>query len=155
MFNVFTQFKAMVEKQLNNSILCLHNNKGGEFISIKWDAFFAQQGIPREHTVKASPQQNSVAEHLNCTLKELLVAMINSAHLPARFWGEGLNYLCHIMVRSPFSLIPTGTPPYKMVHKRKPDHSPLRVFGCHAWVHIQRQECKSLQDHAKPCIFLG
>jgi hypothetical protein len=42
-----------------------------------------------------------------------------------------------------------------MVHKRKPNYSPLRVFGCCAWAHIQRKERKSLQDHAKPCIFLG
>jgi hypothetical protein len=69
--------------------------------------------------------------------------------------GARLNYLGHIIVRSPSSPIPTGTTPYKMVHKGKPDYSPLRVFGCRPWAHIQRKECKSLQDHAKPCVFLG
>jgi hypothetical protein len=39
-FNVFTQFKAMVEKQFDKSILCLHNDKGSEFIGIKCEAFF-------------------------------------------------------------------------------------------------------------------
>jgi hypothetical protein len=145
----------MVEKQFDKSILCLHDDKGGEFIGIKWDAFFAQHGIWREHTVKASPQQNGVAECLNRTLEELLVAMLNRARLPARFWGEGLNYLRHVIVRSLSSSIPAGTTPYEMVHKRKPDYSPLRVFGCRTWAHIQRKEQKSLQDHAKPCIFLG
>jgi hypothetical protein len=42
-----------------------------------------------------------------------------------------------------------------MAHKHNPDYSPLRVFGCRAWVHIQCKEHKSLQDHAKPCVFLG
>jgi hypothetical protein len=154
-FDAFTQFKAMVKKQFDKSILCLHDDKGGKFIGIKWDAFFAQHGIQREHTVKASPQQNGVAEHLNRTLEELLVAMLNGARLPARFWGKGLNYLRHVIVRSPLSSIPAGTTPYEMVHKRKPDYSPLRVFGCRAWAHIQRKERKSLQDHAKPCVFLG
>jgi transposase InsO family protein len=153
-FDAFTQFKAMVEKQFNKLILCLHDDKGGEFIGIKWDTFFAKHGIRREHTVKASPQQNGIAERLNRTLEELLVAMLNSARLPARFWGEGLNYLRHIIVRSPPTSIPAGTTPYEMVHKRKPDYSPLRVFGCCAWAHIQRKEQKSLQDHAKPCVFL-
>jgi transposase InsO family protein len=86
-FHTFTQFKAMVEKQFKKSILCQHDDKGGEFIGIKWDAFFAQYGIRREHTVKASPQQNGVAERLNHTLEGLLVAMLNGARLPARFWG--------------------------------------------------------------------
>jgi transposase InsO family protein len=154
-FDAFTQFKAMAEKQFDKSILCLHDDKGGEFIGIKWDAFFAQHGIRREHTVKVSPQQNGVAEHLNRTLEELLIATLNGARLPARFWGKGLNYLRHVIVRSSSSAIPAGTTPYEMVHKRKPDYSPLRVFGCRAWAHIQRKERKSLQDHAKPCIFLG
>jgi hypothetical protein len=105
--------------------------------------------------VKASPQQNGAAERLNRTLKELLVAMLNSAHLPARFWGEGLNYLCHVIVRSPSSSIPAGTTPYEMVHKCKLDLLPLRLFSCCAWAHIQCKERKSLQDHAKPCIFLS
>jgi hypothetical protein len=85
MFDVLTQFKAMVEKQFNKSILCLHDGKGGELIGIKWNTFFAQHSIWCEHTVKASPQQNVVAEHLNRTLEELLVAMLNCARLPARF----------------------------------------------------------------------
>jgi transposase InsO family protein len=101
MFDAFTQFKTMVKKQFDKSILCLHNNKGGGFIGIKWDAFFAQHGIRREHTVKVLPQQNGVAECLNRTLEELLVATLNSARLPTRFWGEGLNYLRHTIVRSP------------------------------------------------------
>jgi transposase InsO family protein len=155
MFDAFTQFKTMVEKQFDKSILCLHDDKGGEFIGIKWDAFFAQHGIRREHTDKVSPQQNGVAERLNRTLKELLVAMLNGARLPARFWGEGLNYLRHVIVRSPSSSIPAGTTPHEMVHKRKPDYSPLRVFGCRAWAHIHPKERKSLQDHAKLCIFRG
>jgi transposase InsO family protein len=145
----------MVKKQSNKAILCLHNDKGGEFIGIKWNTFFAQHGIHHKHTVKALPQQNSVAERLNRTLEELLVAMLNGARLPAHFWGKGLNYLCHVIVRSPSSSIPPGTTPYEMVHKRKPDYSPLLAFGCCAWVHIQCKERKSLQDHAKPCVFLG
>jgi hypothetical protein len=34
MFDVFTQFTAMVKKQFEKSILCLHDNKHGKFISI-------------------------------------------------------------------------------------------------------------------------
>jgi hypothetical protein len=155
MFNTFKQINAMVKKQFNKSILCLHDDMGGKFIGIKWDMFFAQHSIWCVHTVKVMLQQNNVAEHLNRTLKELLFAMLNGARLPARFWGEGLNYLCHIIVHGPLGLVTMGTTPYKMVHKCKPDYLPLRMLGCHVWVHIQCKEQKSLQDHAKPCIFLG
>jgi transposase InsO family protein len=96
-FDAFTQFKTMVKKQCNKSILCLHDDKGGEFIGIKWDAFFAQHGIWCEHMVKAPPQQNGIAKRLNRTLEELLVVTLNGARLPARFWGEGLKYLRHVL----------------------------------------------------------
>jgi hypothetical protein len=154
MFDTFKQFNAMVKKQFDKLILCLHDDTGGKFIGIKCDVFFVQHSIRCVHTVKVMPQQNGVAEHLNRTLEELLVAMLDGMRLPARFWGEGLNYLRHVIVCNPSSWIPMGTTPYKMVHKRKPDYSPLRMLSCHVWVHIQRKEQKSLQDHAKPCIFL-
>jgi hypothetical protein len=99
--------------------------------------------------------------HLWCSglrtawMVEWLSTMLNGMRLPARFWGEGLNYLRHVIVCNPSSWIPMGTTPYKMVHKRKLNYSPLRMLGCRAWVHIQRKEQRSLQDHAKPCIFLG
>jgi hypothetical protein len=99
----------------NKFILGLHDDKGGKFIGIKWDASFAQHGIWREHTVKAPPQQDGVAERLNRTLEELLVAMLNSVCLPTHVWGKGLNYLRHVIVRSPSSSIPTSrTPWYNM-----------------------------------------
>jgi hypothetical protein len=34
-FDAFKEFKAMVEKQFDKAILCLHNDKGSEFIGIK------------------------------------------------------------------------------------------------------------------------
>jgi hypothetical protein len=58
--DAFTQFKTMVEKQFDKSILCLHDDKGGEFIGIKWDAFFAQHGI--RHPVRAHGRGVAPAE---------------------------------------------------------------------------------------------
>jgi hypothetical protein len=119
-FDMFKEFKVMIEKQFDKTVLCLNDNKGGEFIGIKWAVFFAQHSMRRKHTVKMLPQQNSIVEHLNCTLEELLIIMPNGTRLLAHFWGEGLNYLRHVIVCSPSSLIPTGMTPREMVHKCKP-----------------------------------
>jgi hypothetical protein len=43
----------------------------------------------------------------------------------------------------------------KLVHGRKPDYSMFRVFGCRAWAHVHKKERKHLENHAKPCVFLG
>jgi transposase InsO family protein len=81
-FEAFKAFKAFVELQYGVSIKCLHDNKGGEYIGHIWDAYFAETGIRREHTVEGMSQQGGVAERRNRTLEEHVVAMLNGARLP-------------------------------------------------------------------------
>jgi hypothetical protein len=51
--------------------------------------------------------------------------------------------------------LPPDTTPYKIIKKRKPDYTPLRVFGCRAFVHVGKDKRKSLDLHTTPCVFLG
>jgi hypothetical protein len=55
----------------------------------------------------------------------------------------------------PSAAIPVDTTPYKMANKRKLDYSTLCIFGCRAWAHVRKDKRKSLELHAKPCVFLG
>jgi hypothetical protein len=84
-FDAFKLFKAMVEKQYDAVIRFFHEDKGGEYIGHKWDAFCGEHGIRREHTTRATPQQNGVAERKNRTLAEIVTAMLNEARLPKSF----------------------------------------------------------------------
>jgi transposase InsO family protein len=84
-FEAFKAFKAYVELQFGAKIACLYNNKGGEYIGHLWDAFFAEHGIRREHTVEGMSQQGGVVERRNRTLEEHVAAMLNGARLPTRF----------------------------------------------------------------------
>jgi transposase InsO family protein len=154
-FEAFKAFKAHVELQFGAKIACLHDDKGGEYIGHLWDAFFAEHGIRREHTVEGMLQQGGIAECRNRTLEEHVVAMLNGARLPTRFWGKVLYTYGCLLNMTPLSAIPPDTTPYEMVHKRKPNYSTLRVFGCCAWAHVRRKKRRSLEPHAKPCVFLG
>jgi hypothetical protein len=81
--------------------------------------------------------------------------MLNGTRLPTCFWGKALyTYGCLLNI-TPSSAILPNTTPYKMAHKRKPNYSTLRVFGCHAWAHVHCKKQRSLELHAKPCVFLG
>jgi hypothetical protein len=100
-------------------------------------------------------QQGGVAECRNCMLEEHVVAMLNGACLPTRFWGEALYMYSCLLNMTPLSAIPPDTTPYEMAHKRKPNYSTLRVFGCRVWAHVCRKKRRSLEPHAKPCVFLG
>jgi hypothetical protein len=95
----FQTYKAFVEKQTGKQIICLHDGKGGKFIGNEWDTLMQAEKIKREHTVQATPQQNSVAKRKNCTLPERITDMLNEAKLPASVWSEALqtaNFLLNI-----------------------------------------------------------
>jgi hypothetical protein len=133
---VFNTYKAFVEKQTGKQITCLHDNKGGEFIGNEWDVYMQAEGIKRKHTVRATPQQNGVAERKNRTLAERITAMLNEAKLPTSFWGEALRTANLLLNISPSRSVPVGKTPFELWHGRKPDYSILRVFGCRAYAHI-------------------
>jgi hypothetical protein len=154
-FEVFKVFKAFIELQYGMPIKCLHNDKGGEYIGHVWDTYFAETGICCEYTVEGMSQQGGVAEHRNHTLEEHVVAMLNSTRLPTQFWGKALYTYSRLLNMIPSAAIPTGTTPFEMANKHKPDYSMLHVFGCRTWAHVRCKKRRSLEPHTKPCIFLG
>ena len=47
-----------------------------------------------------------------------------------------------------------GTP-FELWYGRKPDLSHLRVWGCRAYVQVQRDKRSKLDSHMVPCVFIG
>jgi hypothetical protein len=45
--------------------------------------------------------------------------------------------------------------PHEAWFKRKPDISHLRVWGCLAYVHVQKDKRRSLEPHMEKCVFVG
>jgi hypothetical protein len=87
-------------------------------------------------------------------MAEDISAMLYEAQLPPSLWGDALNAQIHV-----WNLLPTsslkGMTPHEAWFKRKPDVSHLRVWGCLAYVFIQKDKRRSLQPHMEKCIFLG
>ena len=45
--------------------------------------------------------------------------------------------------------------PYELWHGAKPDVSHLRVWGCTAYVHVQKDKRGQLGSHYEKCVFIG
>lgn len=142
-FAAFKMFKALAENQLNCKIRALCDDKGGEYISGEWDSFCATEGIHRQHTVRAEPHQNRVAEHANCTLIEAVISMLNEAKLPGSFWWDAAAAFTHTHNCSPISAL-CGFTPFELWHRSKPDVAHFRVFGCTSYVLVKKDKCKQL-----------
>ena len=61
-FELFKNFKMLVEKESGYSLKALRTDRGGEFTSKLFDDFCEAHGIRRFLTVPRSPQHNGVVE---------------------------------------------------------------------------------------------
>jgi hypothetical protein len=113
-----------------------------------------EHGIERQHTARATPQQNGVAERTNRILDEGVASLLSDSHFPARFWGEALSCFLHTLNLSPSTAV-SGKTPFEAFYGRKPSVSHLRVFGCRAYAHVQKDKRRSFEPKSRKCIFLG
>jgi hypothetical protein len=54
-FEKFKQYKTLVENEIGHKIKVLCSDNGGEFMSKKFDAFFAECGFQRQTSAPYSP----------------------------------------------------------------------------------------------------
>ena len=132
-FSCFQKFKAWAENQTGCTIKALREDKGGEYMGKEFDSFCAEHGIQRQHSVRARPQQNGVAERANRTMEQGIISMLQQAGLSLSFWGEALSAFIHVWNRTPTSAVP-GKTPHETFVGTKPDVSMLCVWGCVAYV---------------------
>nr|GEZ14560.1 Pol polyprotein [Tanacetum cinerariifolium] len=76
----FVLYKTEVENQLGKKINVVRSDRGGEYVST-FAELCAKHGIRHEFTAPYSPLQNGIAEKKNCTLKEMVTAMLISSGL--------------------------------------------------------------------------
>ena len=97
--NYFKIYKAEIENQLEKKIKRLRTDRGGEYFSNEFSEFYAEHGIIHDRTPPYSPQSNGIAERKNCTLTELVNAMLETAELSKEWWGETILTACHVLNR--------------------------------------------------------
>lgn len=153
-FQAFQEYVAESERELGRKVKELRDDKGGEYSSNEMRDWCKSKGITRQHTTTATPSQNGVAERLNRTLAEGIIAMLNQANLPESFWGAAANYLVHILNATPSSST-SKTTSFEVWKGRKPDLTLYRTFGCRAWVHVLKKDRTAFGSHTRRCIFIG
>ena len=64
-FDIFKQFRALVEKSTGRFIKCLRTDNGTKFTSKQFDNYCKKDGIERHKTTVYTPWQNGVVELMN------------------------------------------------------------------------------------------
>ena len=73
-----------------------------------------------------------------------------SSHLPPKFWTEALSTAIYVHNRSPTKALSQMTP-HKVWTGKKPSVHHFRVFGCHSYIHVTKDERKKLDYKSKKC----
>ncbi|XP_066361033.1 uncharacterized protein [Miscanthus floridulus] len=72
------KFKMRVEDESGKKLCVLRTDRGGEFTSMEFVAYCANQGVVRQHTAPYSPQQNGVVERWNQTVVGMPRSMVKA-----------------------------------------------------------------------------
>jgi hypothetical protein len=105
------------------------------------------------YSTRNRPQQNGMAESANRTIDEHTTAMLYEENLPASFKGEALAAYVHVWNRLPTS--GNSKTPYELWFNKAPDVSHFRVWGCTAYVHVQKDKRTGIGAHMEKAIFIG
>ena len=87
-FEIFKEFKALVENLSEKKIKILRSDNGGEFTSNEFNDLCKEAGINRELTIPYNPQQNGVAERKIISIMEAVKFMIHDQDNPMYLWVE-------------------------------------------------------------------
>lgn len=153
-FNVFKQFKTMVEKKIGKSIKCLRTDNRGEFTYLEFEQFCKDEGIFRHKTIVYTPQQNGITERMNQTLMERARSMISNANFNKELWAEAISSACYLVSRSP-SIGINCKIPEEVWSGQSSDYFHLNIFGCDAYALIPTNQHSKLDPKSKCCVFVG
>ena len=80
-FDIYKQFRTLVEKSTGRFIKCLRTDNGTEFTSKEFDNYCKKDGIERHKTIVYTLQQNGIVQCMNMTLFERGRKMLNNENL--------------------------------------------------------------------------
>lgn len=84
-YQAFRIWRPWAEKQTGCALVAMKEDKGGGFISNALKQLCKEFGIQCQHTVRAEPHQNGVAERANCNISDHVTAMLYESNLPPSF----------------------------------------------------------------------
>ncbi|KAL4570097.1 hypothetical protein LXL04_025748 [Taraxacum kok-saghyz] len=149
---LFPQFRSLVEKYYNTSLVSLFTDNGGEYI--KLTSYLQQNGISHFTTPPHTPEQNGITERRLRHIVETGLALLHHANLPLTFWTYDFQTAVHLINRLPTPVLQLQSP-YDKLHNTTPTYHKLKPFGCLCYPWLRPYSSSKLHPRLAKCIFLG
>ena len=142
-FGAFKAYKAWAEHHTDRQLKCIRTDRGGEFLSSEQKEFMEESRIEHQTSMPDSPQQNGRAKWFQQTILNKAESMHHMARLSSGFWSYAVRTAIHVYNMMPIAKDRFKTP-NKMWSGLTPDISHLRIFGCSAYVTINKKKRQKL-----------
>ena len=153
-FGAFKTYKAWAERHTDRQLKCIRTDRGGEFLSNEQKEFMEESGIEHQTSMPDSPQQNGRAERFQQTILNKAESMRHQAGLSSGFWSYAVRTAIHVYNVTPIAKDGFKTPK-KMWSGLTPDISYLRIFGCSAYVTINKKKRRKLDPKSREMTFIS
>jgi len=129
---------------------------GGEFDNGRVKAYCRERGIHLQPSPARAKELNGVAEKSVDTVKNHVRAMLLASGMPEQsWWSQAAAHHVYLWNRTHIGAA-TGVTPYEAALAREPSIINVGVFGCDAFVHMDRtQRDATFSPKAEPGIYLG
>ncbi|KAK2975436.1 hypothetical protein RJ640_007666 [Escallonia rubra] len=136
-----------------NKVKCLKSDNGGEYRDEGFQEYCSNNVIRLIRTLNRTPQENGLTKRMNRTIMERARCMMIYVDLPLQFWAVDIDTAVYLINRSPASALHGGIPEEEWIGKPV-NYSFLRIFGCIAYTHIDKEEMKKLDSKSPKCVFI-
>jgi hypothetical protein len=143
-----------LEKQRERQVKVVRSDMGREFLGGDLQGWLRERGIEHQTTAGYSSQSNGRAERFLRTLQDGIRVMLSESGLGQQYWCFAAYHCTRIYNRLPYSVLECT--PWEACFGVVPDVSDVRVFGCHAFVHLPNaKQTNKLSERAVPARYLG
>lgn len=109
--------------------------------------------VIHETTTANTPEQNAKVERMNRTLVTKARSVLAGHGLPKSFWAEAMMTACYL--NNILSTQDRKKSPLGLWTGRKPSVKHLKVYGCIAYIYIDKNKRDKLDLNARKGIFVG
>jgi hypothetical protein len=123
------------------------------FLGVAFRNLLDKFNIAVEITAPYAHWQHGRIERQWGTFVPMAQSMIRKATLPRSYWALAMAAAVHVGNR--VHIGGAGGAPFTLTTGRRADLSSMRVFGCPAYVHVDKSQLRRLDDRAWKGVFVG
>lgn len=151
-FQIFLQFKPLVEKFFGFKIISVFSDNGDEYR--KLIPVFNSMGISHYTSPLRTPEHNWFAERRHRHIVQTGLSLLHFSSMPIKYWSYAFQTTVYLINRMPTPII-NNLSHFQKLFAKAPNYDKLQPFGCLCFPWLKPYTSTKLQPKSASCVFLG